>query len=144
MRRTSDSEKQYPRNIVTKAYLCQSLIVVTSTQHVNFSYSLHMINVEYFYQVCFVNFFILYKTYTIYLTRKWSCTHIPNTIDLSGKTKKLWSGKASLRRSKRSGSGSRSGRKYQTITICLPSFEKTTYLSQVTDKLYHIMSYTSP
>jgi hypothetical protein len=22
----------------------------------------------------------------------WSCTHIPNIIDLSGKTKKLWSG----------------------------------------------------
>jgi hypothetical protein len=29
-----------------------------------------MINVKYFYQVCFVNFVILYKTYTIYLTRK--------------------------------------------------------------------------
>jgi hypothetical protein len=26
-----------------------------------------MINVEYFYQVCFVNFFVMYKTYTIYL-----------------------------------------------------------------------------
>jgi hypothetical protein len=128
-----------------------------------------MINVEYFYQVCFVNFFILYKAHTIYLTRKncfrylklmsplnkwyylkktiiwpwgqrsrskeghydtrhtalWSCTHIPNIIDLSGKTKKLWFGHASLRRSRKSGSG----RKYQTITICLPSFEKTTYLS---------------
>jgi hypothetical protein len=34
-----------------------------------------------------------------------SCTHIPNIIDLSGKTQKLWSGQASLRRSKRSGSG---------------------------------------
>jgi hypothetical protein len=57
-------------------------------------------------------------------------THIPNIIDLSGKTKKLWSGQASLRRSKRSGgrrSGSRrSGRKNQTKTICLPSFEGET------------------
>ena len=44
----------------------------------------------------------------------WSCTHIPNIIDLSGKTKKLWSGQASLRRSRR-------GRKNQTKTICLPS-----------------------
>jgi hypothetical protein len=26
-----------------------------------------MINVEYFYQVCFVNFLFLYKAYTIYL-----------------------------------------------------------------------------
>jgi len=51
----------------------------------------------------------------------WSCTHIPNIIDLSGKTKKLWSGQASLRRS-RSGSG----RKNQTKTICLPSFEGET------------------
>ena len=33
----------------------------------------------------------------------WSCTHIPNKIDLSGKTKKLWSGQVSLRRSRRSG-----------------------------------------
>jgi hypothetical protein len=31
----------------------------------------------------------------------WSCTHIPNIIDLSRKTKKLWSGQASLRRSRR-------------------------------------------
>ena len=53
----------------------------------------------------------------------WSCTHIPNIIDLSGKTKKLWSGKASLRRSRRSG---RSGRKNQTKTLCLPSFERET------------------
>jgi hypothetical protein len=38
--------------------------------------------------------------------------HIPNIIDLSGKTKKLWSEQALLRRSRRSGSGSRrSGRK---------------------------------
>ena len=37
-------------------------------------------------------------------TALWSCTHIPNIIDLSGKTKKLWFGQASLRRS-------RSGRK---------------------------------
>jgi hypothetical protein len=34
----------------------------------------------------------------------WSCTHIKNIIGLSGKTKKLWSGQASLRRSRRSGS----------------------------------------
>ena len=37
-------------------------------------------------------------------TALWACTHIPNIIDLSGKTKKLWSGQASLRRS---GSGGR-------------------------------------
>ena len=53
-------------------------------------------------------------------TTLWSCTHIPNIIDLSGKTKKLWSGQASLRRSRRS------GRKNQTKTICLPSFEEET------------------
>jgi hypothetical protein len=52
-------------------------------------------------------------------TTLWSCTHIPNIIDLSGKTKRLWSGQASLRRSRRS----RSRRKNQTKTICLPSFE---------------------
>ena len=40
-----------------------------------------------------------------------SCTHIPNIIDLSGKTKKLRSGQASLRRSRRS------GRKNQTKTM---------------------------
>ena len=39
-------------------------------------------------------------------TALWSCTHIPNIIDLSGNTKKLWSGQASLRRS---------GRKNQTL-----------------------------
>jgi hypothetical protein len=49
-------------------------------------------------------------------TALWSCPHIPNIIDLSGKTKKLWSRQASLRRS-----GSR--RKNHTKTICLPSFE---------------------
>jgi hypothetical protein len=38
-----------------------------------------------------------------------SCTHIPNIIDLSGKTKKIWSGQASLRRS----GSRRSGRKNQ-------------------------------
>ena len=37
-------------------------------------------------------------------TALWSCTHIPNIIDIFGKTKKLWSGKTSLRRSRRSGS----------------------------------------
>ena len=36
-----------------------------------------------------------------------SSTNIPNIIDLSGKTKKLWSGKASLSRSRRSGRRSR-------------------------------------
>ena len=46
-------------------------------------------------------------------TALWSCTHIPNIIDLSGKTKKLWSGQALLRRS---------GRKNPTKTICLPSY----------------------
>jgi hypothetical protein len=51
-------------------------------------------------------------------TALWSCTHIPNTIDLSGKTKKLWPGQASLRRSRR--------RRNQTKTICLPSFEGET------------------
>jgi hypothetical protein len=45
----------------------------------------------------------------------WSCTHIPNIIDLSRKTKMLWSEQASLRRS---GSGRRS-RKNQTKTISL-------------------------
>ena len=52
-------------------------------------------------------------------TALWSCTHIPNIIDLSGKTKRLWSGQASLRRSG-------SGRKNHTKTICLPSFEGET------------------
>jgi hypothetical protein len=52
-------------------------------------------------------------------TALWSCTHISNIIDLSGKTKKLWSGQASLRRSG-------SIRKNQTKTICLPSFEGET------------------
>ena len=36
-------------------------------------------------------------------TALWSCTHIPYIIDLSRKTKKLWSGQASLR--SRSGRG---------------------------------------
>ena len=52
-------------------------------------------------------------------TALWSCTYIPNIIDLSGKTKRLWSGEASLRRS-------RSRRKNQTKTICLPLFEGET------------------
>jgi hypothetical protein len=47
-------------------------------------------------------------------TALWSCTHILNVIDLSRKTKKLSSGQVSLRRS---------GRKNQTKTICIPSFE---------------------
>ena len=50
-------------------------------------------------------------------TALWSCTHIPNIIDLSGKTKQLWSGQASPRRGRR---------KNQTKTICLPSFEGET------------------
>ena len=40
-----------------------------------------------------------------------SCTHIPNIIDLSRKTKKLWSGQASLRKSGRRRRRRRSGRK---------------------------------
>jgi hypothetical protein len=65
--------------------------------------------------------------YGIGHTGLWSCTHIPNIIDLSGKTKKLWSGQASLRRSRSgSGYGSRSGIKNQTKIICLPSFEGET------------------
>ena len=36
-------------------------------------------------------------------TALWSCTHTPNITDISGKTNKLWSRKASLRRSGRSG-----------------------------------------
>ena len=55
--------------------------------------------------------------YSTQHTTLWSCTHIPNIIDLSGKTKKLWSGQSSLRRSRR---------KNQTKTICLPSFEGET------------------
>ena len=39
--------------------------------------------------------------YSMQHTALWSCTHITNIIDLSGKTKKLWSGQASLRRSQR-------------------------------------------
>jgi hypothetical protein len=42
--------------------------------------------------------------YGTWHTALWSCTHIPNIIDLSGKTKKLWSGQASLRRNRISGS----------------------------------------
>ena len=45
---------------------------------------------------------------------------IPNIIDLSGKTKKLWSEQALLRRSRRS------GKKNQIKTICLPSLEGET------------------
>ena len=60
--------------------------------------------------------------YGMWHTALWPCTHIPNIIDLSGKTKKLWSGQASLRRSRRSGSGE----KNHTKTICLPSFEGET------------------
>jgi hypothetical protein len=55
-------------------------------------------------------------------TALWSCIHMRNIIDLSRKTKKLWSGQDLLRKSGRSGSG----RKNQTKTICLPSFEGET------------------
>ena len=55
--------------------------------------------------------------YGMWHTALWSCTHIPNIIDLSGKTNKLWSRQASLRRRRR---------KNQTKTICLPSFEGET------------------
>ena len=59
-----------------------------------------------------------------------SCTHIPNIIDLSGKTKKLWSVQASLRKS---------GRKNQTKTMS--PFVGLTFLhiskaSTCTNKLY--------
>jgi hypothetical protein len=47
-------------------FVCQSLIVVTSTQHVNFSYSLHD-QCGVFLSSVFCEIFILYKTYTIYL-----------------------------------------------------------------------------
>jgi hypothetical protein len=114
----------------------------------------------------FCELFILYKAYTIYLTRKNCFRYLKlmsplnkwyyfkdNYLTLrskdkvqrrslryathrlmvmhphtkyhwprSGKTKKLWSGQTSLRRSRRSGSG----RKNQTKTICLPSFEGET------------------
>ena len=62
-------------------------------------------------------------------TALWSCTHIPNIIDRSGKTKELWSGQASLRRSRRRRrrGGSRSRRKNQTKTICLPSKGRHNY-----------------
>jgi hypothetical protein len=46
--------------------------------------------------------------------------HTKYNWPISGKTKKLWSGQASLRRSRKS------GRKNQTKTICLPSFEGET------------------
>jgi hypothetical protein len=39
--------------------------------------------------------------YDMWHTALWSCTHIPNIIDRYGKTKKLWSGQVSLRRSRR-------------------------------------------
>ena len=52
-------------------------------------------------------------------TALWSCTLIPNIIDLSGKTKKLWSGQASLREAE-------AEEETQTKTICLPSFEGET------------------
>jgi hypothetical protein len=55
-------------------------------------------------------------------TSLWSCTHIQNIIDLSRKTKKLWSGQALLRRSGRS----RRKNQTKTIHVCLPSFKGET------------------
>ena len=55
----------------------------------------------------------------LYATQRLMVIH-PHTKYKSRKTKKLWSGQASLRRSRRS------GRKNQTKTICLPSFEGET------------------
>jgi acyl-CoA thioesterase FadM len=52
-----------------------------------------------------------------YATHRLMVTHIRNITDHSRKTKKSWFGQASLRRS---------GRKNQTKTICLPSFEEET------------------
>jgi hypothetical protein len=76
------------------------------------------------------NYIYLYTTkfgtsIKIRLNRKFESTEFETTrvnciIDLSGKTKKLWSGQASLRRSRRS------GRTNQTKTKCLPSFEGET------------------
>jgi hypothetical protein len=51
--------------------------------------------------------------------RDWENIGIHRSVS---RTKKLWSGQALLRRSRRSGSG----RKNQTKTICLPSFEGET------------------
>jgi hypothetical protein len=59
--------------------------------------------------------FFLHRLFFVYYGKHY-------IIDLSGKTKKLWSGQASLRRRRRSGRG----RKNQTKTICLPSFEEET------------------
>ena len=52
--------------------------------------------------------------YGMWHTALWSCTHIPNIIDLSGKTKKLWSGQASLRRSR---SGRKKSRLKQYVSL---------------------------
>jgi hypothetical protein len=56
--------------------------------------------------------------YGTWHTTLWSCTHIPNIIDLSGKTKKLWAGQASLRRCRRR-RGSGSGRHNSLIYLHL-------------------------
>ena len=53
--------------------------------------------------------------YSMQHTALWSCTHIPHIIDLSGKTKKLWYGQASLRRSR---SGSKKIRLKQYVSLC--------------------------
>ena len=52
-----------------------------------------------------------------YVTHRLMVMHPHTKYNWSGKTKKLWSGQASLRRSG-------SGRKNQTKTICLPSFRR--------------------
>ena len=70
--------------------------------------------------------------------------HTKYHFDLSGKTKKLWSGQASLRRSGRRGKrrSRRSGRKNQTKTICLPSFEgETNYLLSYQQKLNMVIKF---
>jgi hypothetical protein len=59
------------------------------------------------------------RHYGTWHTALCSCTHIPIIIDLSRETKKLWSGQASLRRSRSRRSGS--GRKNQTNNVSLRS-----------------------
>ena len=76
-------------------------------------------------------------------TTLWSCTHIPNIIDLSGKTKKLWSGQASLRRSRRSGRGD-----IITIKVLWKELKQCIYKTrdspQTESLIWLIMSYLVP